>query len=172
MFAQTIYRSSEIFFKYSLDVPYELDRIPFPKQKKRLPYFFNYIEIEKLISNAANLKHKTILMIIYSSGLRVSEIVTLTSEDVLRDQMLLRINQSKGNKDRYTILSKTALEQLEKYWKAYRPQNYLFPGKGGKGQLSIRACQHAFEIAKINSGGSGKMIMVEVFPAAFSRDGP
>jgi len=91
-------------------------------------------------------------MLTYSSGLRVSEIICLTPENILRDKMLLRINQGKGNKDRYTILSKTALLQLEKYWKAYRPVTWLFPGKGGKGQLSIRACQHAFEIAKKNAG--------------------
>ncbi len=92
------------------------------------------------------------LMLLYSSGLRVSEIASLTVDDVIRDKMLLRINQSKGKKDRYSVLSHVALQALEKYWKQYRPKDYLFPGKGGSGQLSIRAVQHAFQIAKKNAG--------------------
>lgn len=96
------------------------------------------------------------LMLIYSSGLRVSEAINIVPSDILRGKMLLRINQGKGNKDRYTILSGKALEHLEKYWKAYKPKTYLFPGKGGNNQLSIRACQHAFESAKKNAGISKK----------------
>jgi len=92
------------------------------------------------------------LMLVYSSGLRVSEIVPLTFEDVIRDKMILRVNQGKGRKDRYTILSEIALHSLEKYWKHYRPTVWLFPGKGGKGELSIRAVQHAFQTAKKNAG--------------------
>ncbi len=64
--------------------------------------------------------------------------------------MLIKIRDGKGNKDRYTMLSKIALKYLEKYWKAYRPKNYLFPGYKN-GQLSIRACQHSYEIAKKNA---------------------
>jgi site-specific recombinase XerD len=62
--------------------------------------------------------------------------------------MLLKIRQAKGNKDRYTILSEKALKLLEKYWLAYRPQSFFFQGKNKKAQISIRACQHAFELAK------------------------
>ena len=92
------------------------------------------------------------LTLVYSSGLRVSEIVNLTPQDIIRDKMLIRIRQGKGAKDRYSILSITALHLLEKYWKAYRPASYLFPGKNKISPLSIRACQHAFEIAKKNAG--------------------
>jgi len=88
------------------------------------------------------------LMLIYSSGLRVSETVNLKAQDIIRDKMLLKISHAKGNKDRYTILSEIALIALEKYWKAYRPVNWLFPGKNKTDKLSIRACQHAFELAK------------------------
>lgn len=135
-----------------LNIPYELDRIPYPKQTRRLPVCYTYQEVEKIVNNTANVKHYTILMLLYSSGLRVSEIASLTVDDVIRDKMLLRVNQSKGKKDRYTILSHIALQNLEKYWKHYRPQTWLFPGKGGRGQLSIRAVQHAFQIAKKNAG--------------------
>ena len=91
-------------------------------------------------------------MLIYSSGLRVSEVVELKSDDIIRDKMLLKIRQGKGAKDRYSILSETALKQLEKYWRAYKPATYFFPGKNKISPLSIRACQHAFEIAKKNAG--------------------
>lgn len=92
------------------------------------------------------------LILIYSSGLRVSEITNIKAEDIIRDKMLLRIRRAKGNKDRYTILSETALKVLEKYWLAYRPDTWLFPGKNKLDKISIRACQHAYEIAKKNAG--------------------
>ena len=92
------------------------------------------------------------LTLIYSSGLRVSEITNIKAEDIIRDKMLLRIRRAKGNKDRYTILSETALKVLEKYWLPYRPDTWLFPGKNKKDKISIRACQHAYEIAKKNAG--------------------
>ena len=66
--------------------------------------------------------------------------------------MLLKIRQSKGNKDRYTILSKIALQSLIKYWKTYHPKTWLFPGVHGNNKISIRACQYAYEIAKKNAG--------------------
>ncbi|HBD94602.1 MAG: hypothetical protein A2355_06675 [Spirochaetes bacterium RIFOXYB1_FULL_32_8] len=65
--------------------------------------------------------------------------------------MLIRIRQGKGNKDRYSILSVLALQLLEKYWKAYHPKVWLFPGYGNN-QMSIRACQHAYEISKKKTG--------------------
>jgi integrase/recombinase XerD len=71
-------------------------------------------------------------------------------EDIIRDRMLLKIREGKGNKDRYTILSNVALKCLEKYWKAYHPKKWLFPGYH-QNKLSKRACQHAFEIAIRNS---------------------
>jgi integrase/recombinase XerD len=91
------------------------------------------------------------LLLIYSSGLRVSEVVRLSPNDILRDKMLLRVSQGKGNKDRYTILSHKALTVLETYWKAYRPIFWLFPGKNSSKHLTIRACQYAFELAKKNA---------------------
>jgi integrase/recombinase XerD len=87
------------------------------------------------------------LTLAYSSGLRVSEIANLKLEDIIREKMLLRVREGKGNKDRYTILSIIALKTLEKYWKVYRPQTWLFPGRQNN-KISNRACEHAFEIAK------------------------
>lgn len=96
-----------------------------------------------IIKNASNLKHKTILMLIYSSGLRVSEIVKLKADDIIRSKMRLKVRQAKGNKDRYTILSKVCLKYLEKYYKQYRPLNRLFPGRNNK-EMAIRSVQHLY----------------------------
>lgn len=92
------------------------------------------------------------LTLIYSSGLRVSEITNIKTDDIIRNKMLIRIRQAKGNKDRYTILSEIALKALEKYWRAYHPVEWFFPGVHKTNQISIRACQHAFETAKKNAG--------------------
>ena len=96
------------------------------------------------------------LIVIYSSGLRVSEVVKLTSEDIIRSNMRLRIRQGKGKKDRYTILSEIAVEYLEKYWKAYKPKHWLFEGKKPGTHITIRATQHAYYKALENAGVTKK----------------
>ena len=73
--------------------------------------------------------HKAILMIAYSSGLRVSEVVKLKVEDVDSKRMLIYIKGAKGRKDRYTVLSETVLEILRQYWKKYKPQKWLLKGQ-------------------------------------------
>jgi site-specific recombinase XerD len=135
-----------------MNLPYELEYFPFPKKEKKVPNVFSYSEVFKIIKNASNLKHKTILMVIYSSGLRVSEVIKLTTDDIIRSNKRLRIRQSKGHKDRYTILSDVAVRCLEKYWKAYRPYRWLFTGKKVENHISVRACQHAYYKAKQKAG--------------------
>jgi site-specific recombinase XerD len=92
------------------------------------------------------------LILIYSSGLRVSEVSNLLPIDIVRNKMRLKIRCSKGNKDRYTILSNTGLIYLEKYWKAYKPKFWLFSGRDPLKPISIRACQHAYYKAKEKAG--------------------
>ena len=91
-------------------------------------------------------------MTIYSSGLRVSECQKLKLTDILRDNMKLRISQAKGFKDRYTILSKICLKYLEEYWRACRPNTWLFPGYNKNQPINIRSIQHAFYKAKKIAG--------------------
>ena len=83
------------------------------------------------------------MILTYSSGLRVSEVIKLKPDDIIRSKMRLKIRQAKGHKDRYTILSETCLKYLEKYYKQYQPQNWLFPGRENK-QMSIRSVQHLY----------------------------
>jgi site-specific recombinase XerD len=91
-------------------------------------------------------------MLVYSSGLRVGELVELKASDIRRDIMRLAVRQAKGNRDRYAILSSVCLAQLEKYWKAYQPEKLLFNGQKKGKPISIRAVQHAFGKAKIAAG--------------------
>jgi integrase/recombinase XerD len=135
----------------TLSRPWRAGAIPIVKKKKTLPVVYSVDEVFQILDHAMNLKHRTILTLIYSSGLRVSELVNLQLTDIKRDRKRLLIRNGKGAKDRYTILSDTALILLEEYWKAYHPAHWLFYGRKGR-PLTVRACQHAFHLAKEKAG--------------------
>jgi len=88
---------------------------------------------------------------VYSSGLRVGEVVRLKLEDIDSQRMLIHVKQGKGAKDRYTLLSKIALIQLRNYVKEYHPETWLFPGAENKGHLTERTVQRVFENALIKA---------------------
>ena len=143
--------SIKYFFSQTIGKDLEVANIPCPKKAKTLPTVFSEEEVFQIIISASNIKHKTMFMLAYSSGLRVSEISKLKLNDIKRSNMRLAIRQAKGKQDRYTILSKVCLKQLEEYWKIYKPQEWLFTGRKGA-NISVRAIQHAFKKAKKNSG--------------------
>ena len=104
-------------------------RVP-AKRSGRLPEPLSRNEIAKLFEVTSNLKHRVLLMTVYGGGLRVSEVVHLRPRDIHSERMLIRVNQGKGHKDRYTLLSARLLEELRSYWRKYRPQQqWLFPAK-------------------------------------------
>ena len=92
-------------------------RVP-AKRSGRLPEPLSREEIAKLFEVTSNLKHRALLMTVYGGGLRVSEVVHLRSQDIHSDRMLIRVNQGKGRKDRYTLLSARLLEELRAYWRS------------------------------------------------------
>ncbi|WP_369048993.1 site-specific tyrosine recombinase/integron integrase [Tenacibaculum sp. UWU-22] len=101
----------------------------YPKRKeKQLPKSLSKNEIQRLISVTENIKHKCIIMLLYSSGLRISELLNLKISDIDSNNMIIHIYKSKGNKDRKVMLSETALQRLRTYYKAYKPVKYLFEG--------------------------------------------
>lgn len=124
-----------------------IEHIPFPKQEKKLPVILSREEVARVFQTVENLKHRTMLMTIYATGLRISEALSLELPDIDRSRMLLRVRQGKGKKDRYVPLSETLLEQLRSYWRHYRPGSWLFPGQDPRQPLeksSIqRVCQEA-----------------------------
>ena len=127
-------------------------RVP-AKRSGRLPEPLSRNEIARMFEVTGNLKHRTLLMTVYGGGLRVSEVVHLRPKDIHSDRMLIRVNQGKGRKDRYTLLSSRLLEELRTYWRQYRPQHgWLFPGGNGNGPLSESAAQRVFYAAKERAG--------------------
>ncbi len=97
-----------------------------------------------------NLKHLVLLETAYSAGLRVSELVSLKPHHIESDpsRMLIRVEQGKGRKDRYTILSHKLLEDLKSYWRKYHPEKWLFPGQKSENHISTVAVNKAFTLAK------------------------
>ncbi len=106
-----------------------LDKIHRPRREKRLPNVLSKEEVKKILDTLSNLKHRAMLSMIYSCGLRSSELINLVHSDIDSKRQVVVIRQSKGKKDRITPLSPKILELLRKYYKAYRPQTYLFEGQ-------------------------------------------
>ena len=121
---------------------YNLDR---PNREKQLPTVLSSEEIMSIIQKTYNLKHKAILMIIYSAGLRISELINLTLADIDSKRMQIRISAAKGKKDRYSILSVKTLEILRQYFTKYKPKNYLFEGQEANQAYSSRSIQVFFK---------------------------
>jgi site-specific recombinase XerD len=117
-----------------LKLDWEQIRIKRPRRVKRLPVVLSLGEVEKLISVTRNIKHKAIIMLAYSSGLRRQEIQLIKPSAIDSARMQVHVVQGKGKKDRYTILSPKALETLRLYYKYERPAYFLFEAQGKKGK--------------------------------------
>jgi integrase len=107
-------------------------------------------EVKRLLASANNFKHQVLLSTIYSAGLRVSEVVRLKPHHIESDpsRMMIRIEQGKGKKDRYTVLSQKLLVNLRTYWCTYQPGTWLFPGNKTDMHMCTNAAQMAFYLAK------------------------
>jgi integrase/recombinase XerD len=128
--------------------------IPRPKKPLQLPRFFNQDEITSIIKSAGNLKHKTMLMLAYSSGLRVSEVVAIKAAAIDSKRMCILIEQAKGKKDRMVGLSPVLLVMLRAYWQQYKPskKGYLFAGQNPDLPYSTRSLQLVLAAAKTKAG--------------------
>lgn len=129
-----------------------------PRQEKALPEVLNEKEVLDLFQATDNIKHKAIMMLAYGSGLRLSELLHIKIKDIDSGRMQIRIEQSKGKKDRYSILSIRLLDVLRNYVKEYKPREFLFEGVGG-GQYSGRSIQ-AIVKAAVKKAGIKKKISV------------
>jgi integrase/recombinase XerD len=104
-------------------------RIIRPRREKRLPEILSLGEALSLIDSPYNLKHRAILNLVYSTGIRCNELLSLLIGDIDSKRMVIHIRQGKGKKDRQVVLHPKALELLRAYFRAYRPVNYLFEGR-------------------------------------------
>ncbi|WP_010252782.1 site-specific tyrosine recombinase/integron integrase [Acetivibrio cellulolyticus] len=136
------------------DVDFDIKR---PKREQKLPSVLNTNEVFKIIESVDNLKHRAIIMLIYSAGLRVSEAANLRIEDIDSKRNLIHIKGAKGKKDRYTLLSNAMLELLRQYFKIYRPECWLFEGQNGEKHITVRSIQKVFEKAAFKAGVKKKV---------------
>jgi integrase/recombinase XerD len=122
-----------------------------PKRMSTLPSVLSEEEVFGLLSQIQNLKHKTVLSLIYSAGLRIGEVINLKITEIDSARGQIRIVQAKGKKDRVSILSPNILKLLRKYYIEYRPKQWLFEGQSG-GQYSQSSIQEVFRQAKEKAG--------------------
>jgi len=123
-----------------------------PRHDERLPVVLSKEEISKILNMEKNPKHRLLLMLIYSSGLRVSEVVSLKKEHIDLSRKVIYIKLGKGRKDRSTLLSEKAIRFIEEYYDFYDIEKWLFPGQPAEHHLSIRSAQNIFEKAVRHAG--------------------
>ena len=135
-------------YKITLRRPWNGDDIPMPKRPLKLPIVLGPEEVVRFLACVASTKHRAILTTIYASGLRVSEAVQLRPADIDSSRMVLRVDQGKGGKDRYVMLSPRLLEVLRDYWRVERPKLWLFPGDGAGRHITKNAVEQACQKAQ------------------------
>lgn len=123
-------------------------QIPKPRKERKLPAVLAQDEALQLVASLKNTKHRALLMLLYSAGLRVSEVVRLRPEDLDTHRMLVRVRGGKGRKDRYTLLSERALAAVREYIAEYHPRTWLFPGPRPSRHLAARTAQRIVEKAR------------------------
>lgn len=135
-----------IRFLYKEVLNKKYDKVSFkrPRSEKKLPKVIDQNTIIEKLSKIKNLKHRTILTLTYSVGLRVSEIINLKIEDIDSKRMIIHIKNAKGKKDRIVPLSQTVLELLREYWRNFKPKMYLFNGQNSL-KYSIGSCQKIYK---------------------------
>jgi site-specific recombinase XerD len=141
-------------FTVTLRRPQVAARLPFIREPRRLPVVLSPEEVARLLDAAPGLKYKAALSVCYGAGLRAAEVVALKVVDIDSTRMVIRVEQGKGRKDRYVMLSPYLLDLLRAWWKAARPQGWLFPGRDPVQPLTTRqlnrACHAAAQLAEID----------------------
>ena len=142
--------SIKFYYESVLGMPNRFYEIERPRKEKKLPKVLSKEDVLSVIANTNNLKHKCIVSLLYSSGIRRNELVNLKITDIDSKRMLIRIEAAKGNKDRYTLLSHSLLEDLREYYKQYKPEKYIVEGMYGKqysgqsiGKIVVNAAEKA-----------------------------
>lgn len=122
----------KLYYRTEFCIEIDIEGVLRPRKEKKLPDILSMTEIKSLLKSFRNEKHRTIFYLIYSGGLRIGELLALKVHDIDSSRMMIRIRQSKGAKDRDIPLSITCLEQLRRYYIAYKPSLYLIEGRNGK----------------------------------------
>lgn len=145
------YSALKFFYETTLGRQWDALKIPRSRRIKKLPIVLSKKEVGAILDKLQNLKHRAILMTIYSGGLRLGEAINLKVSDIDSQRMMIRVCQGKGNKDRYTLLGKRTLETLRVYWKTYRPNDWLFPSTHRDEPIGPSSIQKVFHEALIKA---------------------
>ena len=148
------YRASiKFLYKRVLKIAWDDEEVPAMKRERNLPTVLTPQEINAIIDATDNLKHKAIIATMYSSGLRVSEVIHLHYDDISRTNMTIHVREAKGRIDRYTILSKKNLDLLTEYWfKCGKPRGILFPSSWTGSYLDIGSINQFFKASAKKAG--------------------
>ena len=134
-------------FRVTLRHPEIADQIEYIAEPQKIPVVLSPEEVRRLLDAAPSFKCRLLLSLAYGCGLRASEVVLLKVSDIDSAQMVIRIEQAKGRKDRYVMLSPELLDMLRQWWKAARPQGWLFPGRPAVNPLTTRQLNRLFHLA-------------------------
>ncbi len=153
-------RAFRFFFLNVMDRPWPLAAIPAAREPKTLPVVLAPSEVVRFFDAAKSFKYRTIFQIMYASGLRVSEAANLRVSDIDSQRMVIRVNQGKMNKDRYTVLSPKLLLILREYWRTCKPANvqvkrtdpWVFPGRKPGSHITTASIQTACKNVRVQSG--------------------
>jgi integrase/recombinase XerD len=141
------------FFKVTLEQADLVHRLTFVREPRKAPVVLSPEEVARLLEAAPGVKYKAALGVAYGAGLRVSEVVALKVPDIDSQRMMLRVEQGKGHRDRYVMLSPQLLELLRDWWRIARPRAWLFPGQNPINPMTARqlnrACHAAARMAEI-----------------------
>ncbi|HQL70226.1 MAG: tyrosine-type recombinase/integrase [Bacteroidales bacterium] len=150
-YQRLVLASIDKFYFLVLNIKLPLKDLYPTRKEHHLPEYLNKDEIKRLISATDNLKHRCILELLYSAGLRLSELLNIEISDIDSTDMLIHIHVAKGKKDRKVMLSNVLLADLRAYFKQYKPQKYLFEGQG-KEQYSAKSVQNIVKFTAQRAG--------------------
>jgi integrase/recombinase XerD len=161
-------QSFSFFFRQVLNKPYQIPGVLFPARSAKLPAVMHPDEVKTVINLVQNVKHRTLISLLYSTGMRLREMAALKIEDIDSRNMRIKVVSGKGKKDRYTLLSQQMLLELRAYYIQYKPVVYLFNGQGKSGRYSERNIQKVFENALIKAGLDNKAYSIHTIRHSFA----
>lgn len=160
--------SFAFFFRQVCNKPYKVPAILFAAHSSKLPSVMKVQEVFAVINALDNTKHKTLITLLYSTGMRLSEIANLKIEDIDSTLMRIKVVSGKGKKDRFVLLSHSVLLELRAYYVQYRPSIYLFNGAGAGKKYAVRTIQHIMQNTLAKIGLENKNYSVHTIRHSFA----